>query len=733
MLAADLTGALPAVGPAESEEKLTSPAGFLLDVAGFPQNGSPADGVVLVPTSSAEARSIDGTGNNLANPEWGSTDEQLLRVAPAEYGDGASTPAGADRPSPREISNVLVAQDEDAEPDNRRLTAFVYFWGQFLDHDIDLTTAPDENLESFNIPVPLGDHYFDPGDTGTQEIPLTRSRYDESTGTDESNPRQQINQITAWIDGSMIYGSDEVTAESLRLGSEGKLLMSGGEMPPTDDDGNFLAGDIRANENIGLTSMHALFVREHNWWAEQIASQNPDLMDPEIFEMARAIVIAEIQAITYNEFLPALLGARALAPYQGYDPTVDPSVANEFSAATFRLGHSLLNDDVEFFGDDGRAVFEEVSLAEAFFNPGLLGLTGIDSVLKYAASTLSQELDNQIVDGVRNFLFGPPGEGGLDLASLNIQRGRDHGLADYNAVREAYGLKPVKKFSQITSDRAVQQALKELYGSVDNIDLWVGALAEKHVPGASVGQLIRAVLTDQFERLRDGDRLWYQNVFSGEELAQLESTTLSEVIQRNTTVTNIQDNAFFLYSQVKGEVYLDSNGDGDQDRREPGLPGLKVELLDEEGEVVATTRTRLGGRYEFDDFHETGDFQIRVALPSFLSATSENPREFLISSGDELVGEMDFGIRLSLFDLFGRGKKTKVSVEKLTDAVFEEESQVARTANAPNAANKVTKEDASERGDDSGGLLDDLGEESQDGRDRRETSLGREFIASLVG
>src|SRR5207249_8740239 len=123
----------------------------------------------------------------------------------------------------------------------------------------------------------------------------------------------------------------------------------------------------------------------------------------------------------------------------------------------------------------------------------------------------SSEVDNTIVNSVRNFLFGEPGQGGFDLASLNIQRGRDHGLPDYNTVRAAYGLRRVTAFSQITSNVDVQNKLRSLYGNVNNIDLWVGALAEDHVAGSSTGPLIRAALKDQFTRLRDGDRFWYQN------------------------------------------------------------------------------------------------------------------------------------------------------------------------------------------------------------------------------
>ena len=382
------------------------------------QTAASRPSTIVIPIAAAKPRTYDGTGNNLANPQWGSTDEQLLRVAESEYGDGISTPAGADRPSAREISNALVNQEVE-EPNERQLSAFIYVWGQFIDHDMDLTEPPTVGREAYNVSVPLGDAYFDPDSEGGQWINLNRSRYDAATGTSVDNPREQINQITAWIDGSMIYGSSQSTADSLRTFVGGKLRTSAGNLPPTDAAGNFLAGDARANENVELTSMHALFVREHNWWATQIARQSPRLGDEAIYQQARAIVIAEIQAVTYNEFLPALLGGGALDAYSGYDPTVDPSIANEFSTASFRI-HTMINDDVEFFGNDGRAVRDEIELAEAFFNPALLRETGADSIIKYLASTTAQEIDPQIVGSLRNFLFGQPGQGGFDLASLKI-------------------------------------------------------------------------------------------------------------------------------------------------------------------------------------------------------------------------------------------------------------------------------------------------------------------------
>jgi hypothetical protein len=626
----------------------------------------------------ADFRSIDGTGNNLANPEWGSTGEQLLRIAPAEYADNISALAGADRPGAREISNAIVAHSDEATPNDRNLTAYIYIWGQFIDHDLDLTGAATPR-EAINVPVPAGDPVFDPDSTGTQTIPVSRSIFDPATGTGTDNPRQQINEITAWLDGSMIYGSDVDTAASLRTFSGGKLktiTSPTGDLPPIDNNGNYLGGDVRANENIELTSMHTLFVREHNRLAGQIAAANPTLTDDEIYQRARAIVIAELQVITYKEWLPALLGPGALSSYWGYNDDVNPGIANEFSSAVFRL-HSTINDDVEFFDNDGRAItFEyldedgetiiiegEVTLFEAFFNPTLFKYSGVDGILKYAASTHMEELDNQIVDSLRNFLFTLP-SGGLDLASLNIQRGRDHGLADYNTVRVAYGLPAVDGFDDITSNREVQQTLEELYGNVDNIDLWVGAMAEDHVRGGSVGPLARRVIAEQFQRLRDADRFWYQRAFSGRELDRLERTTLADIIERNTGVEGLQDNVFFFRAAVTGEVYFDGNGDGDRDRRDFALPGIRVELLDDEGEVVASTRTDRNGRYRFTQFGETGDFQVRVVVPSFATVTTDNPQEFLVSTGDQTVNGPDFGVRL------GRSRSDR-SADELAMALTE--------------------------------------------------------------
>lgn len=534
-------------------------------------------------------RAFDGRRNNADNPAWGSAGVALLKQAADAYADGVSTPTEG-RPNARTISNLVFAQDESVTHALRG-SDLVWQWGQFIDHDI--TLSPDNLSEPFSIAVPSGDSVFDPMSTGEMTIELHRSAADASTCTGTDNPRRQVNALSAFVDGSMVYGSDRARAGALRThDGSGKLRTSGeGQFLPyntqgLDNEGGahrtnlFVAGDLRVNEQIGLIAMHTLFVREHNRLADVITAENGDLSGDEIYELARKIVGAVIQNVTYREFLPFLLGPDALGTYEGYDADVDATIASEFSAASYRVGHTLLSSNLHLLDDDGES--SHVGLRDAFFRPAFYDDHDIAEVLRGFATQQAQNVDALVIDDVRNFLMRGPGGPVFDLAALNIQRGRDHGLSDFNSVREAYGLDPVTSFADISSDAGVQQALTDAYGDVDNLDLWPAALAENHVDGASVGQTLQAVIGDQFRRLRDGDRFWFENdpflVANTDLLDDLRNTTLADVIRRNTSAGDeLSDNVFVVSDDGKaaGAALDGATGLGKLVARQPAPATVK--------------------------------------------------------------------------------------------------------------------------------------------------------------
>lgn len=482
-----------------------------------------------------EYRSIDGTGNNKQNTEMGSTGENYQRVLDSDPSRAPGSVTAAELPNVRDISNAVSNQTESTQ--NRKGASDMFWlWGQFLDHDI--TLSAESHDEKANIAIPTGDRHFDPFGTGTAEMGFTKS--ESVVGEDGQN--YQINNITAYIDGSNVYGSDQETADSLREFSGGKLIMNEAGMMPKDEKGHYVAGDVRANENAGLTSMHTLWVREHNRIAGELAQENPDWGDEKLYQEARKTVIAEMQAVTYNEFVPMLLGDDVIPDYQGYDPEANPEMTSAFASAAYRFGHSMISPTLLRLDENGQEIAEgNLELRDAFFQPHRVTEAGIDPILRGFSSQTAQAVDTQVIDDLRNFLFGPPGAGGMDLVSLNIQRGRDHELPGYNDAREQLGLSRITSFDDPIWKDGVGDKLAQIYDSPDDVDLWVAGLAEKHVGDSMVGETNTTIMAAQFEALRDGDRFWYENQFSGEELERLNNLSLSDIIRRNTDVVNIQD------------------------------------------------------------------------------------------------------------------------------------------------------------------------------------------------
>ncbi len=538
-------------------------------------------------------RSIDGFGNNLANPTWGQAQTSLLRKTSPAYQDGYSTPRSLASdgvtalPNPRDISNKIVRQDGQSMPSSLHFSDWLFQWGQFIDHDLDLNESASGTFSS-NIPM-------NPIDIATGEpdplysalgIPFTRNEVVPGTGI-PGIPAQHANKLTAYLDGSMVYGSSQSVADTLRTFSGGKLktqVINGEELLPYKTEANvptanplmlpdailFSAGDTRVNEQIGLTAIHTLMVREHNRIATNLQKRldqgETDLSnaflasgltteDEFLYQASRKVIGAQIQVITYNEFLPLLLGD-GLTPYTGYNSTVNAQISEEFANAAFRFGHTTLSLAL-IQADNHHRILNQISLADAFFNPQEISENGIDSLLMGLASQKSQEFDPFLVDSVRNFLFSAA-SGGNDLASVNIARGREVGLGSLNRVRLSLGLIPYTHFAEINADPLIINRLSAIYASVDDIDLWVGGLAEiSFQTDALLGETFRVILLDQFMRLRDGDRFFYRNDLPDLTLLepQIQATTLSQLIARNSNAQGIQNNAF-IYTGIPESSFL---------------------------------------------------------------------------------------------------------------------------------------------------------------------------------
>lgn len=531
----------------------------------------------ISPNCQAADRTIDGSNNN---GSFGTTNSPMIRQGyfATGFGPGETIIDDSVRGNAREISNAIFEQTA-SETSARGLSDYIWGWGQFVSHDTSLTTESNgPAVNGFN-PIAV----TNPQDPLVGQIPFVRSNWASS-----GRVRSPVNEVTSYMDGSQIYGSDETRASALRTagGLGPKLKMSANNLLPintmglnVENNGSlpdtqlFAAGDIRSGENILLSSIHTVFAREHNRLVDLIAQKHPTMDDEAQYQMARKVVGAQIQAITYREYLPALLGDGPTVPkaddYQ-FSTQMSPEVTTAFAQAAGRYGHSTVGSQFMLVNNEGQTV-GEIPVRDGSYNPGLLTETpeNLELLLKGASMQVSQEIDTKMVDDLRTFLFGPPGAGGLDLASLNIQRGRDVGLPSYpELVLSAQlpgGVFPAS-FADITSDPVKQAELASVYTDVSKVDAWVGMLAEDHEQGGSVGPLLRHHIEEQYRRLRDGDRFFYKGPDAGlytngvlnsdiEELVDLESVKLSDIIELNTNLDNMAENVFLAF--VPGDYNRD--------------------------------------------------------------------------------------------------------------------------------------------------------------------------------
>jgi hypothetical protein len=594
--------------------------------------------LVLATPAAAATRTLDGQGNNLRHPSWGAAGTIYPRIAAPAYADGIGAMAAG--PAARYVSNRIfndVGQNLFSEND---VTQWGWAWAQFVDHDIGFADErPGED-------APIGFAAADPLERFTDDLgSIGFSRTPTAPGTGVTTPRQQLNTVSSYIDASNVYGTTRGRATWLRDGAR-LLLTRDGYLPRTSakpaappmdlfgalagtPDRAMVAGDARANENVALTAVQTLMAREHN----RIVGLLPRALSDETrFQIARRVVNAEEQYVTYGQFLRAF-GVK-LAPYRGYRPLVDAAVTNEFATVGYR-GHSMVHGNFDFSAPAGRwsaaqlaafrssGVFVDVArgrylldvpLDLTFGNPDLLHAIGVGPVLQGLGNEREYRNDEQVDDELRSVLFQVPKVVGAacgdphfvnaqcftgieDLAAIDLERARDHGIPLYNELRRAYGLAPQATFQAITGEReaalpaeadwiddpaslafvslrsrdgteiapGTEQALEDavsgvrktalaarlqaVYGDVGKLDAYVGMVSEPHVRGTEFGPLQLAAWKRQFTALRDGDRFFYAN---DPELARIERaygidyrTTLAQLIRRNTGVA-VQADVFKL-------------------------------------------------------------------------------------------------------------------------------------------------------------------------------------------
>ncbi|KAG6457151.1 hypothetical protein O3G_MSEX010145 [Manduca sexta] len=548
-------------------------------------------------------RTVDGSCNNFAHPTWGSSLTGFRRILYPIYENGFSQPVGWNKdlkyngfalPPARLVSTSIITTKDISQ--DVEITHMAMQWGQWLDHDLDhaLPSVSSQTWDGVDCKktcdyappcFPIDIPPKDPRVTNRRCIDFIRTSAVCGSGMTSVlfgtlQPREQINQLTSFIDASQVYGFEEAVAEDLRdLTNNNGLLRVGATFPgrkpllPTvgingmdcrlnlaESNRNcFVAGDIRANEQIGLAAMHTIWMREHNRIALQLKALNPFWDGDKVYQEARKIVGAEIQYITYEHWLPIILGPegyKQLGKYKEYDSYINPSVSNVFATAALRFGHSMINPVLHRYDENFEPIPQgHLLLRHAFFSPWrLVDEGGVDPLLRgmfttpAKLKTPTQNLNSELTEK----LFYSAHAVALDLAAINIQRGRDHGIPPYTKWREFCNMTEVDDFDDLAgeiSDKTIRDKLKELYGSVHNIDVWVGGILEDQVEGGKIGPLFRCLLIEQFTRLRDGDRLWYENpsVFKMDQLRQIKETSLARVLCDNgDNIDTIGENVFLL-------------------------------------------------------------------------------------------------------------------------------------------------------------------------------------------
>uniref|UniRef100_A0A672GM72 Eosinophil peroxidase n=1 Tax=Salarias fasciatus TaxID=181472 RepID=A0A672GM72_SALFA len=534
-------------------------------------------------------RSISGECNNRQHPRRGAANIPYSRWLTPEYEDVWGTPRGwepthtynnATLPPVRLVSQQVLYTHNDNISVDSTLSHLLVDWGQWIDHDLvltpqspstaafktgaDCTRSCSRDTPCFPIQIPLSDPRH-----GVQGcMPFFRSAPSCGAGVVPHRHREQLNAITSFVDASMVYGSTAGLASTLRNLSSplGSMALNSqhsdqdlaympflprlqAHLDPSTSAHGF-SGDSRVNEHLGLIALHTLFLREHNRLVRELHQLNPHWSPDTLYQEARKI----IGAIHQVQWFPPLAITALSLNRPGYDPDVDPSIANVFAAAAFRFAHVTVQPVVSRLGPGytANSQYPPLPLHHSLFASWrVVREGGIDPVLRglLLSPAKLQTPGQMMVEELTERLFQAQGGMPLDLAALNLQRGRDHGLPGYGSWRRFCGLSvpnTTLELAEILGNFTLAHKFQLLYGTPHNIDVWVGAISESPLPGGRVGPLLSCLLAKQFRALRDGDRFWWEKrgVFTGAQRKQLHAVSLSRIICDNSHIAQVPADPF---------------------------------------------------------------------------------------------------------------------------------------------------------------------------------------------
>ncbi|XP_001944613.1 peroxidase [Acyrthosiphon pisum] len=543
----------------------------------------------------AKYRSINGSCNNLKTPTWGAAATPFLRLLDANFSDGYYSlrvqTNGSELPYPRVLDVNIFLNREIYRVDENNVLLLPF--GQLIAHDIsglpnDLVS--DENGAAIDCcltenkiknytqcQIVLENLPDDPvyGVHNKTCSPIFRSLTSRNYSC-PLYPTTFINDNSHFIDASEVYGSSESYALHLRTMVGGRLKFSIGDngqmfCPFLTDQNKASIGNKKThikydtgdpdngNQNFGITAMQTLFLRFHNYIAFKLSSLNPFWSDEIIYQESRRIVIATIQRISYEDFLPIIIGKDFQETYglneaNIYDSTINPSTSLEFSSAGSRVLHAIIPVEFNFVNKDYK-IDNSIKITDWMVKADLIPLgDNFDKLLKGFIETpgrMAQPSYNFYISNYMLTLPNNPSYNGRDLLAVDIARGRDVGLQPYNQVRHLCGFPLAKDFEDLADLIHIKDVmkLKKNYYSVNDIDLMVGILLEKLSDGAIVGPTAQCLIADGFYRYKAGDRFFYDvqgqpSSFTDDQLKVIKKITLGHVICATSNVDHVQKDIF---------------------------------------------------------------------------------------------------------------------------------------------------------------------------------------------